>query len=68
LVGVSFREKQTEIRLNRAVQLLARTDSKVVDVAFESGFGSVSLFNTLFKRRFRVPPRVWRQRTQSLSR
>ncbi len=67
LVGVSFRQKQTEIRLDHAVQLLARTDSKVVDVAFESGFGSVSLFNTLFKRRYRLAPREWRAKAQRQS-
>ena len=52
LVGVSFREKQTELRLTRACELLATTDSKVVDVAMESGFQSTSLFSAIFKQRF----------------
>jgi AraC-like DNA-binding protein len=62
LTGVSFRDKQNEARLNHALELLARTDSKVVDIAFESGFGSVSLFNLMFKRRFRMGPRDWRKK------
>jgi AraC-like DNA-binding protein len=61
VLGVSFREKQTQLRLERAVQLLSRSDKKIVDVAFESGFGSVSLFNAQFKRRFRLPPQQFRQ-------
>lgn len=60
LVGMSFREKQTELRLNLARELLERTQSKVVDVALESGYQSQSLFNLLFKRRFGVSPARWR--------
>lgn len=60
LVGVSFREKQTELRLARASDLLATTDSKVVEVAQESGFQSTSLFSAMFKQRFGVSPAKWR--------
>jgi AraC-like DNA-binding protein len=60
LVGVSFREKQTELRLARASDLLATTDSKVVEVAQESGFQSTSLFSAMFKQRFGISPAKWR--------
>ena len=60
LVGVSFREKQVELRLTRACEFLATTDSKVVDVAMESGYQSTSLFNLMFKQRFGVSPAKWR--------
>lgn len=63
--GVSFREKQTQARLDCAVQLLGRTDTKVVNVALDCGFGSLSLFNAHFKKRFRVPPRKWRDRIRA---
>ena len=59
-VGVSFREKQAEVRLWRARELLATTESKVVDVAFESGYQSLSLFNLMFKKRFGISPSQWR--------
>ena len=62
LVGVSFREKQTELRLARACELLATTDSKVVEVALESGYQSTSLFSAMFKQRFGVTPAKWRGR------
>jgi AraC-like DNA-binding protein len=61
LVGMSFREKHTELRLARACELLAETEAKVVDVALESGYQSLSLFNLMFARRFGVSPGQWRK-------
>jgi AraC-like DNA-binding protein len=62
LVGMSFRNKRAEIRLERARELLATTDCKIVDVAMESGFKSLSLFNLMFARHFGVSPGRWRQK------
>src|SRR6202012_3334288 len=62
LVGMSFRDKRAAIRLERARELLATTDFKIVDVALESGFKSLSLFNLMFARHFGVSPGKWRQR------
>jgi AraC-like DNA-binding protein len=59
--GVSFREKRAELRLMRARDLLATTNAKVVDVALESGYKSLSLFNLMFARRFGVSPGRWRK-------
>jgi len=52
------------LRLERAAHLLSRSENKIVDVALESGFASVSLFNALFKRRFHIAPREWRDLCQ----
>jgi AraC-like DNA-binding protein len=60
LVGMSFREKQAELRLARACDLLATTDSKVAEVALESGYQSTSLFSAMFKQRLGVSPAKWR--------
>jgi AraC-like DNA-binding protein len=60
LVGMSFRQKQAQVRLMRAQELLATTESKVVEVALESGFRSPCLFNMMFKRHFGVTPAQWR--------
>jgi AraC-like DNA-binding protein len=62
LVGISFRNKRAEIRLARARELLATSNSKVVDVALESGYKSLSLFNLMFSRRFGTSPGKWRQK------
>ncbi len=61
VVGVSFRQKQADTRLARAQELLATTRSKVLDVALESGYQSLSLFNLMFKRRFGITPAKFRQ-------
>ena len=61
VVGSSFRQRHTELRLARARELLATTESKVVDVAMESGYQSLSLFNLMFTRRFGMSPGKWRQ-------
>ena len=65
VVGMSFRKKQSEVRLLRAQELLATTESKVLEVAMESGFQSVSLFNLMFKRRFGLTPGRWRERVRA---
>lgn len=65
VVGMSFREKQAKIRLARARELLATTESKVVDVALESGYQSLSLFNLMFRKRFGMSPGRWRQKQQT---
>ena len=60
-LGASFREKQIELRLAKACELLASSNAKVIDVALESGYQSSSVFSELFKRRFGVSPGRWRR-------
>jgi len=62
LVGMSFREKRSELRLEKARELLAGTDAKVVDLALECGYKSLSLFNLMFYRRYGMSPGKWRQK------
>jgi AraC-like DNA-binding protein len=65
VVGMSFRDKQTQVRLVHAQELLATTEAKVLDVALESGYQSLSLFNLMFKKRFGVTPRCWREQSRN---
>src|SRR5262249_27216219 len=62
--GVSLRTKQTELRLRKAKRLLAETDAKVINVALESGYRHLGLFNLMFKRRFGVTPTQWRNQSR----
>jgi AraC-like DNA-binding protein len=64
LAGMSFLDKRAELRLARARELLATTNSKIVDVALESGYTSLSLFNLMFARRFGTSPGRWRQKNE----
>ena len=60
-VGASFREKQRELRLVKACEMLANSNAKVVEVALTSGYQSNSLFSLLFKKRYGVSPGKWRR-------
>lgn len=64
----SPRTRQTELRLLKARQLLGDTDAKIMHIALDSGYRSLSLFNSLFKRRFGVSPSGWRQKVARDSR
>ncbi len=60
-IGASFREKQTELRLVKACELLANSNAKMLEVALASGYQSNSVFSQLFKKQFGVSPGKWRQ-------
>lgn len=62
LVGISFSDQRADIRMARARELLATSNSKVVEVALESGYKSLSMFNLVFTRRFGTSPGRWRQK------
>ena len=49
--GVPLRAKQIELRLQRARQLLADSDAKIINVAYDSGYRHLGLFNAMFKKR-----------------
>jgi hemolysin activation/secretion protein len=59
--GLPLRTRQTELRLLRARQLLADADAKIINVAYDSGYRHLGLFNAMFKKRFGVTPSEWRQ-------
>ena len=60
VLGASFREKQIELRLAKACELLANSNAKVVEVALESGYQSSSVFSELFKKHLGLSPGQWR--------
>jgi transcriptional regulator GlxA family with amidase domain len=62
--GCSFRKFVSELRLEKACQMLVQGNHKIIDVALESGHSSLALFNYNFKNRFRMTPTEWRERHQ----
>ena len=54
--GVSVRDKQTRLRLEKARQLLSESDAKVIHVAQDSGYRHLGLFNSMFKKHFGQTP------------
>jgi AraC-like DNA-binding protein len=59
--GASLRSRQIELRLERARQLLTNSNAKIINVAYESGYRHVGLFNAMFKKRFGLTPSEWRR-------
>ena len=59
-VGTGFNEYLTFLRLDMAKKLLRKTEMSVIDVAFESGFGSYPNFSRVFKKSFGMTPRDYR--------
>jgi len=62
--GVSFRQRQIELRLLRARHLLTSSHAKIINVAYDSGYRHLGLFNTMFKKRFGLTPSEWRRNAQ----
>ncbi len=59
--STTLTEYLTQQRLSHAQRLLATTNQKILNVALESGFGSVSRFNDVFRKSFGCSPRGYRQ-------
>ena len=59
---VTIRAFVLEKRLNYAAELLARTDRKIVDIAYKAGFNSVSGFYRSFKENLGISPSDYRKR------
>ena len=58
--GTTLIDYLTHHRVFHAKRLLATTDLKIVDIAFSSGFNSVSRFNEAFRRACNCTPREYR--------
>ena len=60
-VGMGLSEYIAECRVSHAKALLATGEAKVLNIARESGFGSVSQFHAVFKKATGMTPRAFRQ-------
>lgn len=60
-VGTTIVDYITKHRVSHAQRLLATTDTKIVEVALNSGFSSTSRFNVAFRNECGCSPREYRQ-------
>lgn len=60
--GLAPYQYQSNIRLERAKQLLAEGRSPIIDVAYETGYSNPSQFSTFFRKRTGVSPSDFRRR------
>ena len=58
--GTTLIDYLTHHRVSHAQRLLATTDEKIVEIAFSSGFHSISRFNEAFRRECGCTPRAYR--------
>jgi AraC family transcriptional regulator, melibiose operon regulatory protein len=58
--GTTLIDYLTHHRVSHAQRLLATTDEKIVEIAFASGFNSISRFNEAFRRECGCTPRAYR--------
>jgi AraC family transcriptional regulator len=60
LFGHTPHQYLSEVRLERARELLEHTDLSVTEICFAVGYESLGSFSTLFRRRFGVSPEKYR--------
>jgi AraC-like DNA-binding protein len=54
--GISFKEYVIEKKIQQAIHLLQTTNRKMIDIALDSGFDSISGFYDAFKKRTGTTP------------
>jgi len=59
--GTTLIDYLTQHRVSHAQRLLATSDQKIVQIALDSGFGSISRFNDAFRRECGCSPREYRK-------
>jgi two-component system response regulator YesN len=63
-VGRPFTDTLNQMRVDRAAELLAKSDKSLCLVALECGFRDQSYFTKVFRRHFRVTPRKYRLKSR----
>jgi len=59
--GKTFSDYVNEIRVAHACQLLIETEQPIYQVAFDSGFESLTYFNRIFLKKKKSSPKIFRQ-------
>ncbi|HBK27529.1 MAG TPA: AraC family transcriptional regulator [Dialister sp.] len=59
--GMTPKEYIDHLRLNHAKEALRHTDKKIIDIAYETGFTSLSAFNRFFKKKTGMTPSTYRK-------
>lgn len=66
MTGVNFIDYLTQLRLEKSMSLLAKTDDKINDIAEQVGY-QPSYYNRLFKKRLGMTPGQYRESTRQQS-
>lgn len=66
IFGITFSEKLTSIRMNRAKELLDEEDSNVKDVCYEVGYNDPNYFSKAFKKCVGMNPSEYKNKKSSV--
>lgn len=67
IAGIPFKRHLTELRLQKAMELLDDSTRTASDVAFAVGYASENRFRVAFKEATGLSPRAWRETMQANS-
>lgn len=59
-IGMTCIEYINNYRLEIASSLLSKSEKSILDISFEVGFNSVSYFNKVFKKKYSITPKEFR--------
>lgn len=62
LYGMTFQEKMTKAKMDRAAWLLRTTDKKIDEIAEDVGYASEAAFYVAFRKYFQITPQKYRVR------
>jgi AraC family transcriptional regulator len=63
--GITPQQYITTRRIEKAKELLSKSDLPIVEVGFQSGFKNQSHFTTLFRKFTSLTPKIWREVKQN---
>lgn len=63
-LGLSFQQYVNRLRLDKAVELLLKTDKKKIDICMESGFSDYRYLCKAFSEEYKCTPTQFRERYQ----
>lgn len=61
IIGVSFSDYYSQIRISHAKELLLNTDKTVQEIAFLTGYNNEKYFSRIFKKLTNVSPSEFRK-------
>ncbi|TCZ67068.1 AraC family transcriptional regulator [Flaviaesturariibacter aridisoli] len=66
VTGKTFSDYLNDVRTGHACSLLTGTDKSIAEIAFATGFESLTYFNRVFRKKKGLSPREYRARMQEL--
>ncbi len=66
-MGETFIEYLTNVRVNKAKDMLINTNKKLSDIAYSVGYSESHYFSAIFKKYCKITPREYRRKNKKLS-